>query len=190
MTSYATNEFKAGLKVLVEDEPCSILENEVVKPGKGQAFNRVKFRNLLNGRVWERTYKSGESIKGADVMETNMEYLYEDGEFWHFMKTDESYEQVAADANAINEARNWLKEQDVYQVVLWNDAPISVIAPNFIELEVTDTDPGLKGDTAQGGTKPATLSSGALVKVPLFINIGDVLRIDTRTGEYQNRVNK
>ena len=189
-TSYATNEFKAGLKVLVEDEPCSILENEVVKPGKGQAFNRVKFRNLLNGRVWERTYKSGESIKGADVMETNMEYLYEDGEFWHFMKTDESYEQVAADANAINEARNWLKEQDVYQVVLWNDAPISVIPPNFIELEVTDTDPGLKGDTAQGGTKPATLSSGALVKVPLFINIGDVLRIDTRTGEYQNRVNK
>ncbi len=190
MTSYATNEFKTGLKVLVEGEPCSILENEIVKPGKGQAFNRVKFRNLLNGRVWERTYKSGESIKGADVMETNMEYLYEDGEFWHFMKTDESYEQVAADANAINEARNWLKEQDVYQVVLWNNAPISVIPPNFIELEVTDTDPGLKGDTAQGGTKPATLSSGALVKVPLFINIGDVLRIDTRTGEYQNRVNK
>jgi elongation factor P len=190
MTSYSTNEFKTGLKVLVEGEPCSILENEIVKPGKGQAFNRVKFRNLLNGRVWERTYKSGESIKGADVMETNMEYLYEDGEFWHFMKTDESYEQVAADVNAINEARNWLKEQDVYQVVLWNDAPISVIPPNFIELEVTDTDPGLKGDTAQGGTKPATLSSGALVKVPLFINIGDVLRIDTRTGEYQNRVNK
>jgi elongation factor P len=190
MTNYSTNEFKTGLKVLVEGEPCSILENEIVKPGKGQAFNRVKFRNLLNGRVWERTYKSGESIKGADVMETNMEYLYEDGEFWHFMKTDESYEQVAADVNAINEARNWLKEQDVYQVVLWNDAPISVIPPNFIELEVTDTDPGLKGDTAQGGTKPATLSSGALVKVPLFINIGDVLRIDTRTGEYQNRVNK
>ena len=190
MTSYATNEFKTGLKVLVEGEPCSILENEIVKPGNGQAFNRVKFRNLLNGRVWERTYKSGESIKGADVMETNMEYLYEDGEFWHFMKTDESYEQVGADANAISEARNWLKEQEVYQIVLWNDAPISVIPPNFIELEVTDTDPGLKGDTAQGGTKPATLSSGALVKVPLFINIGDVLRIDTRTGEYQNRVNK
>jgi elongation factor P len=190
MASYSTNDFRSGLKVLLDGDPCSILENEVVKPGKGQAFNRVKFRNLLNGRVWERTYKSGESIKGADVMETNMEYLYEDGEFWHFMKTDESYEQVAADVNAINEARNWLKEQDVYQVVLWNDAPISVIPPNFIELEVTDTDPGLKGDTAQGGTKPATLSSGALVKVPLFINIGDVLRIDTRTGEYQNRVNK
>ena len=190
MTSYATNEFKAGLKVLVEGEPCSILENEVVKPGKGQAFNRIKLRNLLSGRVWERTYKSGETIEGADVMETDMEYLYEDGEFWHFMKTDDSYEQVAVDSNAISEARNWLKEQDVFQVVLWNDAPISVVPPNFVKLEVADTDPGLKGDTAHGGTKPATLSSGAIVKVPLFINIGDVLRIDTRTGEYQNRVNK
>ena len=190
MASYSTNEFKSGLKVLVDGEPCSILENEVVKPGKGQAFNRVKFRNLLNGRVWERTFKSGESIDAADVMETDMEYLYEDGEFWYFMKTDDSYEQVAADVNAITEAKNWLKEQNMYQVVLWNDAPISVIPPNFVELEVTDTDPGLKGDTAQGGTKPAKLSSGAVVKVPLFVNIDDVLRVDTRTGEYQNRVNK
>ena len=190
MATYSTNEFKSGLKVLVDGEPCSILENEVVKPGKGQAFNRVKFRNLLNGGVWERTFKSGESIGAADVMETDMEYLYEDGEFWYFMKTDDSFEQVAADANAIFEAKNWLKEQDVYQVVLWNDVPISVIPSNFVELEVTDTDPGLKGDTAQGGTKPATLSSGAVVKVPLFVNIGDVLRVDTRTGEYQNRVNK
>ena len=190
MASYSTNEFKSGLKVLVDGEPCSILENEVVKPGKGQAFNRVKFRNLLNGRVWERTFKSGESIDAADVMEIDMEYLYEDGEFWYFMKTDDSYEQVAADVNAITEAKNWLKEQNMYQVVLWNDAPISVIPPNFVELEVTDTDPGLKGDTAQGGTKPAKLSSGAVVKVPLFVNIGDVLRVDTRTGEYQNRVNK
>ena len=190
MATYSTNEFKSGLKVLVDNEPCSILDNEVVKPGKGQAFNRVKFRNLINGRVWERTYKSGESIEAADVMETDMEYLYSDGEFWHFMKTDESYEQVAADGNAIREAKNWLKEQDVYQVILWNDAPISVTAPNFVEMEVVETDPGLKGDTAQGGTKPGTLSSGAMVKVPLFVNIGDVLRVDTRTGESQNRVNK
>ena len=107
MATYSTNEFKSGLKVLVDGEPCSILENEVVKPGKGQAFNRVKFRNLLNGRVWERTFKSGESIGAADVMETDMEYLYEDGEFWYFMKTDDSFEQVAADANAIFEAKNW-----------------------------------------------------------------------------------
>ena len=190
MASYATNEFKSGLKVLVDGEPCSILENEVVKPGKGQAFNRVKFRNLRNGRVWERTFKSGESIEAADVMEIDMEYLYADGEFWHFMKTDGSFEQVAADASAISDAKDWLKEQDVYQVILWNESPISVSPPNFVELEVTETDPGLKGDTAQGGTKPATLSSGAVVKVPLFVNIGDVLRVDTRTGEYQNRVSK
>ena len=190
MASYATNEFKSGLKVLVDGEPCSILENEVVKPGKGQAFNRVKFRNLRNSRVWERTFKSGESIEAADVMEIDMEYLYADGEFWHFMKTDGSFEQTAADASAISEAKDWLKEQDVYQVTLWNEAPISVSPPNFVELEVTETDPGLKGDTAQGGTKPATLSSGAIVKVPLFVNIGDVLRVDTRTGEYQNRVSK
>ena len=190
MASYSTSEFKSGLKVLVESEPCSIVENEVVKPGKGQAFNRVKLRNLINGRMWERTFKSGESIEAADVMEIDMEYLYEDGEFWHFMKTDDSYEQLAADANAIADAKIWLKEQDVYQMVLWNDAPISVTPPNFVELEVSDTDPGLKGDTAQGGTKPATLTSGAVVKVPLFVNIGDVLRVDTRNGEYQNRVTK
>ena len=187
MASYSTNEFKSGLKVLLDGDPCAILENEFVKPGKGQAFNRVKFRNLKNGRVWERTFKSGESIEGADVMEFDMEFLYSDGEFWHFMKTDGSFEQIGAPEAAVADIIDWLKEQDVYQVTLWNDAPISVSAPNFVELEVTETDPGLKGDTAQGGTKPATLSTGAVVKVPLFINTGDVLKIDTRTGEYVSR---
>jgi elongation factor P len=187
MASYSTNEFKSGLKVLLEGDPCAILENEFVKPGKGQAFNRVKFRNLKNGRVWERTFKSGESIEAADVMDFDMEYLYTDGEFWHFMKTDGSFEQIGAPEAAVADITDWLKEQDVYQVTLWNDEPISVSAPNFVELEVTETDPGLKGDTAQGGTKPATLSTGAVVKVPLFINTGDVLKIDTRTGEYVSR---
>ena len=187
MATYSTNEFRSGLKVLLEGEPCSILENEFVKPGKGQAFNRVKFRNLKSGRVWERTFKSGESIEAADVMELDMEFLYSDGEFFHFMKTDDSYEQVAATATAVGDAKDWLKEQDTCQVTLWNDDPIAVELPNFVELEVTETDPGLKGDTAQGGTKPATLSTGAVVKVPLFINIGEVLKIDTRTGEYVSR---
>jgi len=187
MASYSTNEFKAGLKVLLEGEPCSILENEFVKPGKGQAFNRVKFRNLKSGRVWERTFKSGESIEGADVMEYDMEYLYADGEFWHFMKTDGSFEQLEASEAAVAGVKDWLKEQEVFQVTLWNEAPISVSPPNFVELEVTETDPGLKGDTAQGGTKPATLTTGAVIKVPLFINIGDVLKIDTRSGEYVSR---
>lgn len=187
MASYSTNEFKSGLKVILEGDPCSILDNEFVKPGKGQAFNRVKLRNLLTGRVWERTFKSGESLESADVMEYEMEYLYNDGQYWHFMKTDGSFEQLPADKAAVTDSIRWLKETEKYSVTLWNDNPIVVTAPNFIELEVTDTDPGLKGDTAQGGTKPATLSTGAVVKVPLFINIGEILRINTRTGEYQNR---
>ncbi len=189
MATYSTNEFKSGMKVLLEGDPCTILENEFVKPGKGQAFNRVKFRNLKSGRVWERTFKSGESIEAADVMDLDMEYLYNDGEFWHFMRTDGSFEQVAAAEAAIGDAAQWLKEQDVCQVTLWNDDPIAVAPPNFVELEVTETDPGLKGDTATGGTKPATLATGATIKgVPLFVNIGDVLKVDTRTGEYVSRV--
>jgi elongation factor P len=188
MATYSTNEFKSGLKVLLDGDPCTILENEFVKPGKGQAFSRVKFRNLKSGRVWERTMKSGESIEAADVMDLDMEYLYTDGEFWHFMRTDGSFEQVAATETAVGDAQQWLKEQDVCQITLWNDDPIAVTPPIFVELEVTDTDPGLKGDTASGGTKPATLSTGATIKgVPLFVNIGDVLKIDTRTGEYVSR---
>jgi len=190
MANYSTNEFRSGLKVLLDGDPCAILENEFVKPGKGQAFSRVKLRNLKNGRVWERTFKSGDSIEGADVIDLNMEYLYADGEFWHFMMTDGSFEQHAADRNAVTNCLDWLKEQDSYVVTLWDGAILSVEPANFVELEVVDTDPGLKGDTAQGGTKPATLSTGAVVRVPLFINIGDVLKIDTRTGVYQNRANK
>lgn len=188
MARYSTNEFRSGLKVLLEGDPCNIVENEFVKPGKGQAFNRVKFRNLISGRIWERTFKSGESIEAADVLETDMQYLYTDGEFWHFMKTDGSFEQIETSEQTIGDARDWLKEEDVCAVTLWNDNPISVQPSNFVELEVAETDPGLKGDTATGGTKPATLSTGAVIKVPLFISVGDVLRIDTRSGEYQNRV--
>ncbi len=186
MASYSTNEFKSGLKVMLDGDPCSILENEFVKPGKGQAFNRVKLRNLKTNRVWERTFKSGESLEAADVMDRDMEYLYTDGEQWHFMDPD-TFEQHAADEAAVGEAKLWLKEQDKYVVTLWNDNPLMVTPPNFVELEIVQTDPGLKGDTAQGGTKPATLSSGAVVKVPLFITEGEVIRVDTRTGEYQSR---
>ena len=187
MANFSTNEFKSGLKVLLEGDPRSIVENEFVKPGKGQAFNRVRLKNLKTGRVWERTFKSGESLEGADVMEHEMEYMYSDGEYWHFMKTDDSYEQIAADKNAVSDAINWLKDNSRCTVTLWNDVPILVLAPNFVDLEITETDPGLKGDTATGGSKPATLSTGAVVKVPLFINIGESIRVDTRTGEYQGR---
>ena len=187
MASYSTNEFRSGLKVMLEGDPCSIVENEFVKPGKGQAFNRVKLKNLKSGRVWERTFKSGESIESADVMGHDMEYLYNDGEYWHFMRTDGSYEQLVADRAAVEDSIQWLKETDKVTVTLWNDVPIAVTPPNFVELEITKTDPGLKGDTASGGSKPATLSTGVVVKVPLFLNIGEVIRVDTRTGEYQNR---
>jgi elongation factor P len=186
MATYSTNEFKNGLKLMLEGDPCTILENEFVRPGKGQAFSRVKFRNLRTGRVWERYLKSGESLEGADVMDVEMEYLYTDGEFWHFMEP-ESFEQHQADKNAVGDSAQWLKEQDRCEVTLYNGAPLTISVPNFVELEVVETDPGLKGDTAQGGSKPATFATGAVVRVPLFVNIGDFIRIDTRTGEYVSR---
>jgi len=186
MASYSTNEFKSGLKVLLDGDPCSIVENEFVKPGKGQAFNRVKLKNLKTGRSWERTFKSGDSIEAADVLDAEMEYLYSDGEFWHFMES-ETFEQHQADANAVGDSAKWLKEQDKVVVTLYNGAPLAVVPPNHVELEIAETDPGLKGDTAQGGTKPAVLSTGAVVKVPLFLSEGEVVRVDTRTGEYLGR---
>ena len=188
MASYSTSEFKSGLKVMLDGDPCSIVENEFVKPGKGQAFNRVRLRNLKSGRVWERTFKSGESLEGADVVDRDMEYLYNDGEFYHFMEP-ESFEQHQADANAVGDAAQWLKEQDVCVVTLYNGTPLAVVPPNHVELEIVETDPGIRGDTAQGGTKPATLSTGAVVKVPLFLSQGEVVRVDTRTGEYLGRAN-
>jgi len=187
MANYSSNEFKSGLKVMLEGDPCAMVDVEFVKPGKGQAFTRVRMRNLKSGRVWDRTFKSGESIEAADVMDRNMEYLYTDGEFWHFMMADGTFEQYGADVSALGESIKWLKEQEIYIVTLWNDAPIAVASPNFVDLEVTETDPGLKGDTAQGGSKPATLATGATVRVPLFIEQGEILKIDTRTGDYVSR---
>ncbi len=172
---------------MLDSDPYSIIENEFVKPGKGQAFNRVKMRNLKNGRVVDKTFKSGESIEAADVMETEMQYLYNDGDFWHFMDPD-SFDQHAAPVTAVEDSKLWLKEQDTCTVTLWNDSPLSVSPPNFVELKITQTDPGLRGDTASGGSKPATLETGAVVKVPLFIEEGEVLKVDTRTGEYVSRV--
>lgn len=187
MALISTSEFKGGLKVMFDGDPCSIMENEFVKPGKGQAFNRVKLRNLKTGRVVERTFKSGDTLEAADVIDMEMQYLYNDGEQWHFMVAD-TFEQHAADANAIGEALKWLKEQDTCMVTLWNGSPISVTPPNFVELTITETDPGIRGDTSGGGGKPATLETGAVVRVPLFVQTGEVIKVDTRTGEYVSRV--
>ncbi|OGT31238.1 MAG: elongation factor P [Gammaproteobacteria bacterium RBG_16_51_14] len=187
MATYSTSEFKSGLKLMIDGDPFSVLENEFVKPGKGQAFNRVKLRNLKTGRVLERTFKSGDTMEGADVVELNLQYLYNDGEMWHFMDTD-SYEQYMADAAAVADTAQWLKGEEICMVTLWNGSPLSVSPPNFVSLRITETDPGVRGDTASGGSKPATLETGAVVKVPLFIETGEVLKIDTRTGEYVSRV--
>lgn len=189
MASYSTNEFKAGLKVMLDGNPYTILENEYVKPGKGQAFNRVKMRNLKTGKVLENTFKSGDSLEGADVVDTEMNYLYNDGEFWHFMHP-ESFEQLQADKNAMGDSAKWLKENsnETCIITLFNGVPLTVTAPNFVELEITETDPGLKGDTSGGGGKPATLETGAVVRVPLFVQQGEKVKVDTRTGEYLSRV--
>ena len=186
MANFSTNEFKNGLKIMIDGDPCTIIDNEVVKPGKGQAFNRVRLKNLKTGRTWEKTFKSGESVEAADVLDRDMEYLYCDGEFWYFMDPD-TFEQYPASNEAVSNAKLFLKEQDKCIVTLWNGSPLIVTPPNFVELEVIETDPGLKGDTAQGGTKPAKLSTGAIVRVPLFIDMGEILKIDTRTGEYVSR---
>ena len=187
MASYSTNEFRSGLKIMINQDPCVIVENEFVKPGKGQAFNRVRIKNLKTGRVVDKTYKSGESVEAADIIETEMQYLYADAEFWHFMEPD-TYEQHVADANAVGDSKKWLKEGDICLVTLWNNAPLIVAPPNFVHLKIVETDPGLRGDTAQGGIKSARLETGAVVKVPLFLEEGEMVKVDTRSGEYVSRI--
>jgi len=187
MATYSTNVFRGSLKILLDGTPYSIVENEFVKPGKGQAFNRVKLRNLINGRVIERTFKSGESVDAADVIELEVQYLYTDGEHYHFMQP-KSFEQYQINHESLGDTAKWLKEQDICTMVLWNDIPLSVDPPNFVELQITETAPGVRGDTSGGGNKPATLETGAVVKVPLFVQQGEVVKVDTRTEEYVSRI--
>jgi elongation factor P len=187
MASYSTSEFRSGLKILIDQDPCVIVDNEFVKPGKGQAFNRVRIRNLKTGKVVDKTFKSGDSVEAADVLDTDMQFLYSDGEFWHFMVPD-TFEQYAADASAVGDAKDWLSDGDICQITLWNNSPLIVEPPNFVELEIVETDPGVKGDTASGGVKPARLSTGAVVRVPLFVDQGEVIKVDTRSKEYVSRV--
>ena len=186
MVNYSTSDFKPGLKIIIDNDPCEIIEEDFVKPGKGQAFSKVKFRNLLTGRVGEKTCKVGESIESADIEELEMQFLYLDGDSWVFMHP-ENFEQISINQDLIGTNKDWLSEGDICQVILWNQQPISVVPPVFVNLEITKTDPGVKGDTASGGSKPATLSTGAIIKVPLFISEGEIVTIDTRNGEYQGR---
>ena len=186
MAVYSTNEMRGGMKILLDGDPYAIIENEFVKPGKGQAFNRVKMRNLKTGRVLERNFKSGDTAEVADVTDQDMQYLYSDGQFWYFMVPD-TFEQIAAGPEAVADVKQWLKEEMSCIVTLWNGVPLYIAPPNHVELKIVETDPGVRGDTASGGSKPATLETGAVVSVPLFINEGDILKIDTRTGDYIER---
>lgn len=187
MASYGMNDVKNGMKIIVDGSPCTIVDTEYVKPGKGQAFTRVKYRNLKSGRVVEMTMKSTDSLEAADVVDTDMEFLYSDGEFFHFMHP-ETHEQIVADPAAMADASKWLKGNETCVVTLWNGAPLVVSPPNFVELVITETDPGVRGDTSGGGGKPAKLETGAVVRVPLFVGQGEVIKVDTRSGDYVSRV--
>lgn len=187
MISYSTNVFKSGLKVILDGDPCTIVENEFVKPGKGQAFNRVKLRNLKTGRILEKTFKSGDSLPAADIVEIDVEYLYNDGSSAHFMCT-ETYVQYEIPNTLIQETLQWIKAQDSCALTLWNGRALSVEPPNFVTVKVVQTEPAIRGNTVSGATKNATLETGTAVRVPLFISIGDLLKIDTRTAKYVARI--
>src|SRR5262249_11530999 len=181
----STAEFRKGLKIALDGQPYNIVEFQHVKPGKGGAFVRTKLKHLRLGRVVDRTFRAGEKVELVDYEQRPMQFLYKDDNF-HFMNLD-TFEQIALGTDVVGEASDWLKETVEVEVFIINGAPAGIEVPNFVELAVVKTDPGVRGDTASGGSKPATLETGAVVQVPLFINEGEVLRIDTRTGAYIER---
>jgi elongation factor P len=183
----STSEFRNGLKVELEGEPYTIVEFQHVKPGKGGAFVRTKLKHLRTGRVIDRTFRSGESLGDPDIDQREMQFLYQDADTVTFMDTT-TFEQIPLQRANLGDSVKWLKEEMVVQILFYKGTPISFELPTFVELAIRKTEPGVRGDTASGGTKPAELETGAVVNVPLFLNEGDVLKIDTRTGEYIERV--
>ncbi len=184
---YTTAEFKKGLKIELEGKPFLIVDFQHVKPGKGGAFVRTKLKNMINGRVVEQTFRSGEKVGRPDMEEKEMQYLYREGDNFVFMDNT-NYEQVYLSKDQIGEQTQFLQENINIKLLYFNKEPLGLELPNFVELKVTSTDPGFKGDTATGGNKPATLETGAVIQVPLFIAEGDRIRVDTRTGSYMERV--
>jgi elongation factor P len=184
---YGTNQFRNGLKIELDKEPFVIVEFQHVKPGKGGAFVRTKLKSLLSGNVLERTFRSGEKVGKPELEEKEMQYLYSTEEQYHFMDT-ETYEQMFLTEDQLGTSKNYLQENVVVKILFYNGQPIGVDVPIFVNLRIVETDPGVRGDTASGGTKPATLETGAVVQVPLFLNIDDVVKVDTRTGAYIERV--
>ncbi len=184
---YETNEFRKGLKIEIDGHPYLMVENQFVKPGKGQAFSRVRLKSLLTGNVIDRTYKSGEKVEKADIIESEMQYLYSADNAYHFMDNS-SYEQIEIQKDNIGDSWKWLQENMAVDVLIYKGNPVSITVPNFVELEIVHCEPGVKGDTATSATKPATLSTGAEVNVPLFVNQNEKVKVDTRTGSYVERV--
>jgi elongation factor P len=185
--SISTSNFKNGMAIMYDGKMWTIVEFQHVKPGKGGAFVRTKLKEIKSGRVVEITFRAGEKMEDVHVETKRMQYLYKDGASFHFMDTD-SYEQIELGADFIGDKAQWLKENDEIEVVVAGGEMIGVEPPMFVELEVIETDPGFKGDTVQGGTKPATLETGAVVQVPMFVETGEKLKIDTRDGRYITRV--
>ncbi|KAF0711295.1 elongation factor P [Buchnera aphidicola (Aphis craccivora)] len=187
MRVYQSNHFRIGHKIIFEKEPCLIEASEFVKPGKGQAFVRVKLRKLLTNQLIEKTFKSTTSLEIADILEYKLSYLYNDGNFWYFINNN-TFEDFSVEKKIIGSNKKWLSEQDTCFVMFWNNKAISVTPNIFVELTVIDTELTLKGDTVNTGTKLAKLNTGAIVKVPLFIQVGSLIKVDTRSGEYVARI--
>ena len=182
----STNQFKNGTKLIIDNAPCSIVEHEFHKPGKGQAVMRVKYKNLLTGNTNDKTFKSGESVEAADVNHSEMEFLYHDNDSWHFMNKD-TFDQIEVSSAQMGDAKKWLVGQEICEIVLWNGAPISVNPPVIVELKIINAEPGVKGDTVSGATKNATLQTNVEIQVPLFVNEGELVKVDTRNMTYVGR---
>ena len=186
---YDTSDIRKNLKIVIDGQPYTIVDHQFVKPGKGQAFTRTKLKNMITGSVLEKTFKSGEKLEKADMEERQMQYLYPDGDQFVFMDTS-NYSQLHLNRDVLEDTPDYLQDGMMVDVLFFDDKPIGVTPPNFVELEVTDTEPGFKGDTSSNATKPATVETGKTLQVPLFVDKGDVLKIDTRTGSYVERVKK
>jgi len=182
----STAEFKKGLKIQFDGAPYTIVDFQHVKPGKGGAFVRTKLKHMRLGRVIDNTFRAGEKVELVDFDEKRMQFLYKDDRY-HFMDLD-TYDQISLSAEEVGEARDFLKENTEVEILFIEDSPVTVELPNFIEIRIAKTDPGIRGDTASGGSKPATLETGAVIQVPLFLNEGDVVKVDTRSGDYLGRV--
>jgi elongation factor P len=190
MVQIDINDLRGGMKVEVDGQPYTVVSVQFVKPGKGQAFTRVKLKHLHTARVIERTFKSGEKVEEADVKEAQMRLLYTDSGGATFMD-DASYEQITIDQEKLDDVKNWLRDDVIYSLVFYKGEPTTVEPPTFMEMQITESAPGIKGDTASGRVlKPAKTDTGAIIQVPIFIEQGEWIKVDTRTGEYVSRVNK